>query len=67
MTKAGECGLSQHLAHHQPERNRGQDHRQDEAGDVALQRVMCMAVVVVSIVVAVAVVVRRAHGSTPIR
>ncbi|MCY1251752.1 hypothetical protein D9M72_655690 [compost metagenome] len=62
-------GLFEHSAHHQPERDRGQEDRQHEAGQVAAQRGVRPHVFLVLVAMPVAVqrLVVRAHGSDPIR
>ncbi|MNT60182.1 hypothetical protein D3C72_1977440 [compost metagenome] len=61
--------LVEHLSHHQPERDRGQEDRQHEARQVAAQRGMRPHVLVMPVAVSVAVqrFVVRAHGNAPIR
>mmetsp|Transcript_1232 Transcript_1232/g.3431 ORF Transcript_1232/g.3431 Transcript_1232/m.3431 type:complete len:264 (-) Transcript_1232:2262-3053(-) len=63
--EAGELGVAQHLAHHQPEGDGRQDDRQDEAGGVALIADVEAVVVVVVVVVIVGVV--GSHHMDPIR
>lgn len=54
--------------HHQEERDRGQDHRQDEAGDVGLARpVRGVVAVAVAVIVVGSVQFPGAHRSTPSR
>ena len=63
MTRRGQCWLGEHLAHHQPERDGGQDHRQHEADHVALDGGVAAAAVVVVVAVVVVCVVSWLRSS----